>query len=389
MEQLPSIAAGYPVVVITGPRQAGKTTLARSAFPHYGYVSLEDPLERAAFNADPRAWLARYPDGAILDEVQRVPDLPSWLQGIVDADRRMGRWILTGSQQYMVLDRVTQSLAGRVALLELLPFSQGELQAATRSSADIADTIWTGGYPPLFDRPVEPTRWFSDYIATYLERDVRAITSVKDLNRFSTFVRCCATHTGQQLNLAKMATELGIDGKTARSWLSILEAGYIIHLLKPHQANFGKRLAKHPKLYFLDTGLACRLLAINSPHLLRTHPLWGALVETWAISEAIKTRTTRGQKADDLYWWRSHDGLEVDLVIEHGLTLTPIEIKATTSPGPADLVALRALQSLAPKQVTAGALLHLGETNAMINGTQLIPWTKWHAAKQLNGNGPN
>ena len=332
--RIPGIAAGYPVVVITGPRQAGKTTLAKSVFPDRPYVSLEDPLERASFLADPRAWLARYPDGAILDEIQRIPELPSWLQGIVDADRRLGRWILTGSQQYMVMDRVTQSLAGRVALLELLPFSHAELMAAGVAPTDPAAAIWRGGYPPVHDRPVDPGRWLSDYIATYLERDVRSLSGIRDLNRFAAFVRCCATLTGQQVNLARMAGELGIDAKTARGWLSILEAGYIVRLLPPHHANLGKRIVKHPKLYFLDTGLACRLLAISGPEALRTHPAWGALVETWIIGEAIKSRTGRGLPVGDLFWWRSHGGLEVDLVVEHGQLLVPIEVKSTTSPGP-------------------------------------------------------
>lgn len=376
---IPGIAAGYPVVVITGPRQSGKTTLARATFPDRPYVSLEDPLERASFQADPKAWLSRFPDGAILDEIQRVPDLPSWLQGIVDADKKMGRWILTGSQQYMVLDQVTQSLAGRVALLELLPFSCAELTDAGMASEDPALTIWTGGYPPLYDRPVEPGRWLADYIATYLERDVRTLSAIRDLNRFAAFVRICATVTGQQVNLARMAGELGIDAKTARGWLSILEAGYIVRLLQPHYAHLGKRIAKHPKLYFLDTGLACRLLGIGDPQTLRLHPAWGALVETWVIGEAIKSRTGRGLPVNDLFWWRSHDGLEIDVMVEQGRHLIPIEIKATTAPGPQHLAGIRKLRSFAGDRVNGGGLIHLGTTEASMDGLRLVPWNRLDA----------
>lgn len=371
---LPAIAASSPVVVITGPRQSGKTTLAQMVFADRPYVSLEDPLERATCLADPAGWLARYPDGAVIDEVQRVPELPSWLQGVVDRDRRLGRWILTGSQQYMVLDRVTQSLAGRVALLELLPFSHAELLAADRAATDPAEAIWKGGYPPLFDRPVDPSRWHADYLATYVERDVRSVAAIRDLNRFTAFVRLCATLTGQQLNLARMGADLGIDAKTARGWISILEAGYIIRLLRPHHANLGKRVVKHPKLYFWDTGLACRLLDIATPDELRRHPSWGALVETWIVVEAHKARTTRGLRTDNLFWWRSHDGLEVDLVIERGQHLTPVEIKSTTSPGPQDMVALRAFRTVGSSRIAGGALVHLGSQTTTVDEIQLVPW---------------
>ena len=369
-----SVAQGSPVVVVCGPRQAGKTTLARVCFPDRPYVSLEDPLERATVLADPRAWLARFPDGAVVDEFQRVPDLPSWLQGVVDNDRRMGRWVLTGSQQYMVLDQVSQSLAGRAALLELMPFSQAELAAAGRAAPDLATAVWTGGYPPLYDRPVEPARWLGDYLATYLERDVRAITAVRDLVRFAAFVRLCASRTAQVVNLASMAGELGIDAKTAGHWLSILVAGYIVHLLPAWHANLGKRVVRHPRLVFLDTGLACRLLAIDSAAALPAHPAWGALVETWAVTEAIKARRHRGWRIDTLYWWRSHDGLEIDLALERGGRLHTAEVKATTSPGPADLSAQARFATLAGERHAGSALIHGGTTAATIGGAALTPW---------------
>ncbi len=368
------VASGYPVVVITGPRQAGKTTLARQGFAHLPYVSLEDPLEQSAFDADPRAWLARYPDGAVLDEIQRVPELPRWLQGIVDSDQRFGRWVLTSSQQYQVMDRITQSLAGRVARLELMPFSYAELKGVGRAAKDVREVIWRGGYPPVHSRPVDPARWFSDYIATYIERDVRSLAAIRDLTRFAAFVRLCATRSGQILNLASMASDLGIDAKTARGWLSVLVAGYIVHLLPPHHSNLGKRIVKHPKLYLLDTGLACRLLGITEASHLSTHPAWGSLVETWIVTEAIKARRARGFAADNLFYWRSHDGLEVDLVVEHGQALHPIEIKATQSPRPRDLDAIEKFSALAPLRVKKGTLVHLGQETAALLGHRLVPW---------------
>lgn len=370
------VARGYPVLAVTGPRQAGKTTLARVAFAHLPYVSLEDPLEQGAFQADPRAWLDRYPDGAVVDEIQRCPDLPRWLQGIVDEDRRMGRWILTGSQQLEVMDKVSQSLAGRVARLELMPFSYGELSAARRAPKSAAEAIWKGGYPPLYDRAVEPGRWLSDYVATYVERDVRTLAAVRDLTRFAAFLRLCAARTGQILNLASMGAELGLDAKTVRGWLSVLVAGYVAHLLPPHHANLGKRITKHPKLYLLDTGLACRLLAIGGPNDLRTHPAWGALVETWVVGEAIKAVRGRGQAADNLFYWRSHDGLEIDLVVERGTKLFPIEVKATTSPQASHLEGIETFASLAPRRAQPGALVHFGRERAKLRGHDLVPWTK-------------
>ena len=369
------VARGYPVVAVTGPRQAGKTTLARAAFARLPYVSVEDPLEQGAFQADPRAWLGRYPDGAVVDEIQRCPELPRWLQGIVDEDGRMGRWILTGSQQLDVMDKVSQSLAGRVARLELMPFCYGELSAAHRAPASAAEAIWKGGYPPLYDRAVEPGRWLADYVATYVERDVRTLAAIRDPTRFAAFLRLCAARTGQILNLASMGAELGIDAKTVRGWLSVLVAGYVVHLLPPHHANLGKRIVKHPKLYFLDTGLASRLLAIAGPDDLRNHPAWGALAETWVVSEAIKAERGAGRAADNLFYWRSHDGLEIDLVVERGAKLFPIEIKATTSPRVAHLDGIEAFTSLASRRAQLGALVHFGRERTKLRGHDLVPWS--------------
>ncbi len=368
------VARSYPVVAITGPRQAGKTTMAEQTFRHLPYVSLEDPLEQANFEADPKAWLARFPDGAVLDEIQRIPDLPRWLLGVVHRDRRMGRFVVTGSQQYQVMDRITQSLAGRVARIELMPFSHAELLRAKLAPVDPATAIWKGGYPPLYDRPVNPGRWLGDYVATYIERDVRNVIAVRDLVRFAAFLRLCATRCGQIVNLSNMASDIGIDAKTAREWLSVLAAGYVVHLLRPYHANLGKRITKHPKLYFLDTGIACRLLAIGSPDDLRGHPFWGALVENWVVVEAIKARRSRGHNVENLFYWRSHDGLEVDLIVERGQIVSPIEIKATTSPAPSHLQGLDRFRALAHKRAAHGALVHFGDERAEMRGHRLCPW---------------
>lgn len=256
-----------------------------------------------------------------------------------------------------------------------MPFSHAELAAVGRASSDPATAIWTGGYPPLHDRQVEPDRWLGDYLATYLERDVRNVLAVRDLTRFSAFVRLCATRVGQAVNLAAMAGELGIDAKTAHGWLSVLVAGYIVHLLPPHHADLGKRVVKHPKLYLLDTGLACRLLGIGAPGDLKRHPGWGALVENWVVVETIKARRNRGQRCDTLYWWRSHDGLEVDLILDQGGRLRSAKIKATATPGPGDLVAQRRFAALAPERHGDGTLFHLGTDHAPIHDIHLAPWT--------------
>ena len=274
------LAQGFPVVVITGPRQSGKTTLARSAFADRPYVTLEDPEERAFAAADPRGFLARFPDGAVVDETQHCPDLFSYIQGIVDARPAAGRFVLTGSQQFGLLSRITQSLAGRAGLVQLLPFSTRELGSAGRLPASLDQLLWQGGYPPLYDRPLHPADWFANYVATYLERDVRQLLAVKDLGLFQRFVKLCAARTGQLLNLSALGADCGIAHVTAREWLAVLEASYLVALLPPHHRNFGKRVVKSPKLYFLDAGLAAYLLGIRDPAALGIHAQRGALFET-------------------------------------------------------------------------------------------------------------
>lgn len=327
-DTLARLARGFPVVAITGPRQSGKTTLARSAFPRLPYVNLEDPDTRQLALADPRRFFARHAQGAVLDEAQRAPELLSYLLGVVDASQRMGRFVLTGSQQFGLMDDVAQSLAGRVGMLTLLPLSQPEL-AAAEPEITLEQRLWRGGYPALHaaHREVDPAHWFAAYLATYVERDVRRLLNVSNLMTFQRFLAMCAARSGQLLNLSALASDCGISQPTARQWITVLQASHLVVLLPPYHRNFGKRLVKMPKLHFLDSGLLCHLLRIAEPAELQVHAARGAVFETWAVAETLKHRYNRGLPAD-LYFWRDNHGLEVDLVFEHQGRLHCVECKS-------------------------------------------------------------
>jgi len=321
------LARGFPIVALTGPRQSGKTTLARSLFDQHPYVSLEDPEEREFATQDPRRFLARFSEGAIIDEAQRCPDLFSYLQGVVDENQRMGEFILTGSQQFGLQSGISQSLAGRVGLIHLLPLSIAELKNDQRLPESLDQMLLQGGYPPIYDRALEPDLWFPNYVNTYLERDVRQLIEIRNLDQFQRFVKMCAARTGQILNLSSLANDCGISHVTAGQWLSVLEASYLVTRLPPYFRNFGKRLVKRPKIYFLDVGLAAWLLGIRDVETLNTHAQRGALFETLIVSELIKARFNNSQPAD-LYFWRDNVGHEIDLIQEQTGQLQAIEIKS-------------------------------------------------------------
>lgn len=369
------LAGQFKVLAIVGPRQAGKTTLARTVFDDRPYVSLEDPDDLRFASEDPRRFLGQFPDGAVVDEAQRCPDLFSYLQGVVDARRLPGQFVLTGSQHFGLVEKISQSLAGRVGFLRLLPFSLPELQVGDVAPPSLDDLLFKGGYPPLYDQPLTPERWLNAYVMTYVERDVRQLVNVRNLNAFQLFVRLCAGSCGQVLNLSRIATEVGIDQKTVRAWLGILEAGFIVFRLQPHHRNFRKRLVKTPKLYFHDTGLAARLLGVESPTQLVLHPMRAALFENWVVSEILKGRGVRG-KDDNVFFWRSHVGHEVDIVADHGTRLMPIEAKSGATVGPDWLGGLRRWMELAGGAGHDPTLVYGGTRAQLRDGVRLVPWTQ-------------
>lgn len=367
------LAKGFPVLAITGPRQSGKTTLARAAFPDKPYLSLEDPDIRLLAESDPRGLLSRVPDGAILDEVQRAPGLFSYLQTRIDQDLRPGHFVLTGSQQFGLLSGISQSLAGRAGLVQLLPFTMGELQSAGKLPQELDEVLFRGAYPPLYDRDLAPSDWHGNYVNTYVERDVRQLISVRDLSALQRFLRMCAARVGQLLNLSTLAADCGISHHTAAAWLSVLEASYVVFLLRPHFQNFNKRLVKAPKLYFCDSGLASWLLGIREPGQIAFHAQRGALFENLVVTEFLKTRLHRGE-APDLYFWRDSQGLEVDLLVERNGTLNPIEIKSGQTIAADFFKALIRWKELAGRP-DAPAWLVYGGAQRLANGSVAVtPW---------------
>ena len=321
------VAKEYPVVAIVGPRQSGKTTLVKMMFPQKPYFSLENPDIRSEIEEDPRGFLSSLKKGAVLDEFQRIPELTSYLQQFVDDDPSPGRFILTGSRSLEIIDRISQSLVGRAATVELLPFSYSEIKNYYKQNS-ITDFMYKGFYPPIYHRELTPSIWFSNYVRNYLERDVRQLINVKDLNIFQKFLVLCAGRTGQLVNYSELSSELGLSHNTIKSWFSVLSASYIVLFLQPFYNNYSKRVVKTPKLYFYDTGLAAWLLSIKEPDHLSPHPLKGALFENYCVSELLKNRFNNGERSN-LYFWRDKSGHEVDIIVDEGTSFNGIEIKSS------------------------------------------------------------
>lgn len=325
-KELRTLAGQFKAVAVVGPRQSGKTTLVRMAFPDKAYVSLENPDTRRFAIEDPRGFIAGYPDGAILDEIQRTPDIFSYLQQVLDENKGKGRFIITGSNNFLLQENISQSLAGRVGYLYLLPLSINELP---KHKLSVNEQIHKGFYPAMYEQEgqTEVGKYYLNYIRTYIERDVRLIRIVTDLYTFERFLRLCAGRTGQLLNMNSLAVETGVDNKTIGAWLSVLEASFVVFRLQPYHKNYNKRIVKMPKLYFYDTGVASALLGIENPDQLALHPFRGGLFENMIIVDFLKSRYNKG-KPNNLYFWRDSLGTEIDLLVEKANSLLPIEIKS-------------------------------------------------------------
>lgn len=364
----------FRALCITGPRQSGKTTLSKLLAKNKPYVNFENPSVQHDAELNPQAFLKQYRNGAILDEVQRVPHIFRYLQGILDQRRTRGQFILTGSNNFLLQEHVSQSLAGRAGYLSLLPLSYAELLNANLDKPDINNHILTGGYPEIWNERLVADTWLKSYVQTYVQRDVRLIRNISNLALFTRFISLCAAHAGQILNRDELARQTGVDSKTVLAWLGLLEDSYIIFLLHPWYNNLNKRIVKSPKLYFYDTGLLCNLLGIKSTAALKKHRHYGFLFENWIISEIKKNRFNTGQQ-EELYYFRDNVGNEVDLVTEKNGDPFAIEIKASLKVSQAMLHGLKFWQKYQP----AGhcILLYAGKDNELVNDrTGIVPWAE-------------
>ena len=373
-------------VYLHGPRQVGKTTLCRTTFPNLPYASLENPDQRAYALEDPRGFLAQYPQGAILDEIQKVPTLLSYLQEIIDSGR--GKFVLTGSQNLLLMEGVSQSLAGRIAILQMLPLSRAEFHG--RSASDprtgqftggvpsgkdlgLWEEIFVGGFPEPRTKPEIIRPWADAYIATYLERDVRSLLKVHDLGLFQRFLVLCAVRSGQLLNLASLSSDSGVSEAQCRRWLTVLQASELVFLLPPYHENLGKRLTKLPKLFFTDTGVLCRLLGIDSAYMIPKHPALGALFETYIVNELLKCIHNRGEHPAE-YFWRDKTGHEVDYLLQSGTQVSAFECKAAQTLSGEHFKNLVSYLERRGGAITSGWLIYGGEAEAVRQGVNMLPW---------------
>lgn len=368
------IIGKYPIIAVTGPRQSGKTTLLKSMFPDYEYVSLENPDMRSFAETDPNGFLNKYNEKIIFDEIQRVPPLFSYLQTIVDESGLMGQFILSGSQNFHLMNSITQSLAGRVAIFKLFPFDFQELKSVDWLKEKYTDVMIKGFYPAIYDREIEPNVFYSNYLQTYIQRDVSELIAIKDMHSFNRFLALCATRAGQLLNLNSLANECGISQPTAKAWLSALESSYIVFLLNPFHKNFSKRIIKSPKLYFYDTGLLSYLLKINDSDDLINQSVKGALFENMMVSEYIKRIYHKNDLQSEVWFWRDTAGNEVDLLIQKPKSVEVVEIKATQTIMPDLFKGLNYFENLAEYDNLKKTLVYGGNEYQQRSAGSVVPW---------------
>lgn len=370
-QKLIEMAMKFPVIAITGPRQSGKTILCKKLFKKHRYVSLENPDLKEFALSDPRGFIEEYGENIIIDEVQNAPQLFSYIQGVVDENNKPGQFILTGSQNFLLLEKISQSLAGRVYIYQLLPFSYSEIKGNYKVS--LLSNMYKGGYPRIYDKDIDPVDFFPSYVQTYLERDVRSIINIKDLSSFSAFLKICAGRIGQLFNSSTIANELGVDYKTVRSWLGLLEASFVVYRLQPWYKNFNKRIIKSPKIYFYDTGLACYLLGIKKEGEINIHFAKGALFENYVVTENIKNTLNKGNTLSN-YFWRDNAGNEIDLLIENGSNIKIVEIKSAKTVKQDFFKGLSYFEKIAKKHSLVKFIIYGGKESRKQFDTQILSW---------------
>ena len=374
-DKLKYFAGLFPVVSLTGPRQSGKTTLVKAAFPGYTYYSLEDIDIRNLAISDPKGFLSNNKQGLIIDEIQRVPELFSYIQSIVDESNVSGQFVITGSQNFLLLEKISQSLAGRVAILKLLPLSLQELKSGGLLNYNFIEFIFNGFYPRIYDKKIPATGFYPFYIQTYIERDVKLIRNISNQNTFVRFLKMCAGRTGQILNVSDLANACGISQVTAKSWLSVLEASFVIYFLQPHYRNYNKRLVKMPKMYFYDTGVVCSLLGIKSEKQVQLHYLYGAIFENFIINEMLKSAYNKAD-VPAIYYWRDKTGREIDVIIEKSDKLIPIEIKAGKTIVSDFFKNIKYWNKLSKNNKDNSYVIYGGDDNFSTKEGSLVSWRK-------------
>lgn len=373
-QEIQTLAREFPIVAILGPRQSGKTTLAQKLFPDFAYVSLEDIDHREFAQTDPRGFLNRFDSGVILDEIQRVPHLVSYLQSFVDRKQQTGRVVITGSHNFLLMEQITQSLAGRVGITKLLPFSAFEMKGF---DMDLAGLLFTGGYPRIYDKDIRPGTFYKNYVSTYIEKDIRQITQITKIDGFLKFMRVLAGRTGQELNLSSVAEQCGVVHGTIREWLAVLEASFLVFRLPPYHKNYNKRIVKNPKIYFTDTGLVCSLLGIREKEQIDYHFLKGALFETFVVGELVKSNFNIGERFS-LYFWRDNHRKEVDVIFESGTKQAGIEIKSGQTIRSDAFAGLVYWKNLAKADDPLTYLVYAGDESYTRNGTRVVGWRSLH-----------